>query len=161
MKSYFSEDLIKKAIGNKLLEHAKQETESGIVVPLVFADKIYEGAVEPFFLIQVIDVSQYNDIRNTAWRIYQMKVQYYLPETDLSRITNLRKMGEKLLGILNIIDVEYAKEGSVSKTRPLKAKKNSYQITENVLNFFCVYKVKVYYELPENIKMRTLDINSY
>lgn len=156
---YFSNDLIKKAIAKKLKDCLTVTTPEGTIPPIIFADKIQEGATEPFFLILVIDVSQRNGMRNTYWRTYQMKVQYYVDETVSTRITDLRIMGERLLGILNVIDVEYSTRGGQVSTRPLKSKKLDYQITENVLNFFCTYNVKVYREMDPNEKMQVLQIN--
>ena len=88
-----------------------------------------------------------------------MKVQYYISEQVTTRITDLRKMGERLFGILDAIDLEYKQENNRIYTRPLRAYKLNYQITENVLNFFCTYKVKVQQDVEPNTKMRILDIN--
>ena len=52
----------------------------------------------------------------------------------------------------------YKKENGIYYTRPLKCKKLHYQITENVLNFFCNYKVRVRQELKPNTKMNVLDV---
>lgn len=159
MKSYFSEDLIKQAIARKLKECLAITSGSDITYPVVFADKIMQGAIEPFFLILVIDVSQDKGLQTKFWRNYQMKVQYYISEQVTTRITDLRKMGERLFGILDTIDLEYKQENNRIYTRPLRAYKLNYQITENVLNFFCTYKVKVQQDVEPNTKMRILDIN--
>ena len=159
MKSYFSEDLIKQAIARKLKECLAITSGSHITYPVVFADKIMQGAIEPFFLILVIDVSQDRGLQTKFWRNYQMKVQYYISEQVTTRITDLRKMGERLFGILDTIDLEYKQENNRIYTRPLRAYKLNYQITENVLNFFCTYKVKVQQDVEPNTKMRILDIN--
>lgn len=159
MKSYFSEDLIKQAIARKLKECLAITSGSDVTYPVVFADKIMQGAVEPFFLILVIDVSQDKGLQTKFWRNYQMKVQYYINEQVTTRITDLRKMGERLFGILDAIDLEYKQENNRIYTRPLRAYKLNYQITENVLNFFCTYKVKVQQDVEPNTKMRILDIN--
>lgn len=159
MKSYFSEDLIKQAIARKLKECLVITSGSDVTYPVVFADKIMQGAIEPFFLILVIDVSQDKGLQTKFWRNYQMKVQYYISEQVTTRITDLRKMGERLFGILDAIDLEYKQENNRIYTRPLRAYKLNYQITENVLNFFCTYKVKVQQDVEPNTKMRILDIN--
>lgn len=159
MKSYFSEDLIKQAIARKLKECLVITSGSDVTYPVVFADKIMQGAIEPFFLILVIDVSQDKGLQTKFWRNYQMKVQYYISEQVTTRITDLRKMGERLFGILDTIDLEYKQENNRIYTRPLRAYKLNYQITENVLNFFCTYKVKVQQDVEPNTKMRILDIN--
>lgn len=159
MKSYFSEDLIKQAIARKLKECLAITSGSDVTYPVVFADKIMQGAIEPFFLILVIDVSQDKGLQTKFWRNYQMKVQYYISEQVTTRITDLRKMGERLFGILDAIDLEYKQENNRIYTRPLRAYKLNYQITENVLNFFCTYKVKVQQDVEPNTKMRILDIN--
>lgn len=159
MKSYFSEDLIKQAIARKLKECLAITSGSDVTYPVVFADKIMQGAIEPFFLILVIDVSQDKGLQTKFWRNYQMKVQYYISEQVTTRITDLRKMGERLFGILDTIDLEYKQEDNRIYTRPLRAYKLNYQITENVLNFFCTYKVKVQQDVEPNTKMRILDIN--
>lgn len=159
MKSYFSEDLIKQAIARKLKECLAITSGSDVTYPVVFADKIVQGAIEPFFLILVIDVSQDKGLQTKFWRNYQMKVQYYISEQVTTRITDLRKMGERLFGILDTIDLEYKQENNRIYTRPLRAYKLNYQITENVLNFFCTYKVKVQQDVEPNTKMRILDIN--
>lgn len=159
MKSYFSEDLIKQAIARKLKECLAITSGSDVTYPVVFADKIMQGAIEPFFLILVIDVSQNKGLQTKFWRNYQMKVQYYISEQVTTRITDLRKMGERLFGILDAIDLEYKQENNRIYTRPLRAYKLNYQITENVLNFFCTYKVKVQQDVEPNTKMRILDIN--
>lgn len=159
MKSYFSEDLIKQAIARKLKECLAITSGSDITYPVVFADKIMQGAIEPFFLILVIDVSQDKGLQTKFWRNYQMKVQYYISEQVTTRITDLRKMGERLFGILDTIDLEYKQENNRIYTRPLRAYKLNYQITENVLNFFCTYKVRVQQDVEPNTKMRILDIN--
>lgn len=159
MKSYFSEDLIKQAIARKLKECLAITSGSDVTYPVVFADKIMQGAIEPFFLILVIDVSQDKGLQTKFWRNYQMKVQYYMSEQVTTRITDLRKMGERLFGILDAIDLEYKQENNRIYTRPLRAYKLNYQITENVLNFFCTYKVKVQQDVEPNTKMRILDIN--
>lgn len=159
MKSYFSEDLIKQAIARKLKECLAITSGSDVTYPVVFADKIIQGAIEPFFLILVIDVSQDKSLQTKFWRNYQMKVQYYISEQVTTRITDLRKMGERLFGILDAIDLEYKQENNRIYTRPLRAYKLNYQITENVLNFFCTYKVKVQQDVEPNTKMRILDIN--
>lgn len=159
MKSYFSEDLIKQAIARKLKECLAITSGSDVTYPVVFADKIMQGAIEPFFLILVIDVSQDKGLQTKFWRNYQMKVQYYINEQVTTRITDLRKMGERLFGILDAIDLEYKQENNRIYTRPLRAYKLNYQITENVLNFFCTYKVKVQQDVEPNTKMRILDIN--
>ena len=159
MKSYFSEDLIKQAIARKLKECLAITSGSDVTYPVVFADKIMQGAVEPFFLILVIDVSQDKGLQTKFWRNYQMKVQYYISEQVTTRITDLRKMGERLFGILDTVDLEYKQENNRIYTRPLRAYKLNYQITENVLNFFCTYKVKVQQDVEPNTKMRILDIN--
>ena len=159
MKSYFSEDLIKQAIARKLKECLAITSGSDVTYPVVFADKIIQGAIEPFFLILVIDVSQNKGLQTKFWRNYQMKVQYYISEQVTTRITDLRKMGERLFGILDAIDLEYKQENNRIYTRPLRAYKLNYQITENVLNFFCTYKVKVQQDVEPNTKMRILDIN--
>lgn len=159
MKSYFSEDLIKQAIARKLKECLAITSGSDVTYPVVFADKIIQGAIEPFFLILVIDVSQDKGLQTKFWRNYQMKVQYYISEQVTTRITDLRKMGERLFGILDAIDLEYKQENNRIYTRPLRAYKLNYQITENVLNFFCTYKVKVQQDVEPNTKMRILDIN--
>lgn len=159
MKSYFSEDLIKQAIARKLKECLAITSGSDVTYPVVFADKIIQGAIEPFFLILVIDVSQDKGLQTKFWRNYQMKVQYYISEQVTTRITDLRKMGERLFGILDTIDLEYKQENNRIYTRPLRAYKLNYQITENVLNFFCTYKVKVQQDVEPNTKMRILDIN--
>lgn len=159
MKSYFSEDLIKQAIARKLKECLAITSGSDVTYPIVFADKIMQGAIEPFFLILVIDVSQDKGLQTKFWRNYQMKVQYYISEQVTTRITDLRKMGERLFGILDAIDLEYKQENNRIYTRPLRAYKLNYQITENVLNFFCTYKVKVQQDVEPNTKMRILDIN--
>lgn len=159
MKSYFSEDLIKQAIARKLKECLAITSGSDVTYPVVFADKIMQGAIEPFFLILVIDVSQDKGLQTKFWRNYQMKVQYYISEQVTTRITDLRKMGERLFGILDTIDLEYKQENNRIYTRPLRAYKLNYQITENVLNFFCTYKVKVQQDVEPNTKMRILDIN--
>lgn len=159
MKSYFSEDLIKQAIARKLKECLAITSGSDVTYPVVFADKIMQGAIEPFFLILVIDVSQDKGLQTKFWRNYQMKVQYYISEQVTTRITDLRKMGERLFGILDAIDLEYKQENNRIYTRPLRAYKLNYQITENILNFFCTYKVKVQQDVEPNTKMRILDIN--
>lgn len=159
MKSYFSEDLIKQAIARKLKECLAITSGSDVTYPVVFADKIMQGAIEPFFLILVIDVSQDKGLQTKFWRNYQMKVQYYISEQVTTRITDLRKMGERLFGILDTVDLEYKQENNRIYTRPLRAYKLNYQITENVLNFFCTYKVKVQQDVEPNTKMRILDIN--
>lgn len=159
MKSYFSEDLIKQAIARKLKECLAITSGSDVTYPVVFADKIMQGAIEPFFLILVIDVSQDKGLQTKFWRNYQMKVQYHISEQVTTRITDLRKMGERLFGILDAIDLEYKQENNRIYTRPLRAYKLNYQITENVLNFFCTYKVKVQQDVEPNTKMRILDIN--
>lgn len=159
MKSYFSEDLIKQAIARKLKECLAITSGSDVTYPVVFADKIMQGAIKPFFLILVIDVSQDKGLQTKFWRNYQMKVQYYISEQVTTRITDLRKMGERLFGILDAIDLEYKQENNRIYTRPLRAYKLNYQITENVLNFFCTYKVKVQQDVEPNTKMRILDIN--
>ena len=159
MKSYFSEDLIKQAIARKLKECLAITSGSDVTYPVVFADKIMQGAIEPFFLILVIDVSQDKGLQTKFWRNYQMKVQYYISEQVTTKITDLRKMGERLFGILDAIDLEYKQENNRIYTRPLRAYKLNYQITENVLNFFCTYKVKVQQDVEPNTKMRILDIN--
>lgn len=159
MKSYFSEDLIKQAIARKLKECLAITSGSDVTYPVVFADKIMQGAIEPFFLILVIDVSQDKGLQTKFWRNYQMKVQYYISEQVTTRITDLRKMGERLFGILDTIDLEYKQENNRIYTRPLRAYKLNYQITENVLNFFCTYKVRVQQDVEPNTKMRILDIN--
>lgn len=159
MKSYFSEDLIKQAIARKLKECLAITSGSDVTYPVVFADKIMQGAIEPFFLILVIDVSQDKGLQTKFWRNYQMKVQYYISEQVTTRITDLRKMGERLFGILDAIDLEYKQENNRIYTRPLRAYRLNYQITENVLNFFCTYKVKVQQDVEPNTKMRILDIN--
>lgn len=159
MKSYFSEDLIKQAIARKLKECLAITSGSDVTYPVVFADKIMQGAIEPFFLILVIDVSQDKGLQTKFWRNYQMKVQYYISEQVTTRITDLRKMGERLFGILDAIDLEYKQENNRIYTRPLRAYKLNYQITENVLNFFCTYKVRVQQDVEPNTKMRILDIN--
>lgn len=158
MKTYFSQDLIKKAIARKIRECLVEKTADGYIYPLIFADKIQQGAVEPFFVIEVIDIAQRNGMRNNYWRTYQMKIRYYEQEQNLSRITDLRVMGERFLGILDEIDVEYEKQDSKIYTRPLKAKKVDFQIIENVLVVFCTYKVKVYVEQEPATKMKILDI---
>lgn len=159
MKSYFSEDLIKQAIARKLKECLAITSGSDVTYPVVFADKIMQGAIEPFFLILVIDVSQDKGLQTKFWRNYQMKVQYYISEQVTTRITDLRKMGERLFGILDAIDLEYKQENNRIYTRPLRAYKLNYQITENALNFFCTYKVRVQQDVEPNTKMRILDIN--
>lgn len=158
MNVYFSEDLIKKAIAKKITECLTVTSGEDSVPPVIFADKIQEGAVEPFFLILVVDVSQTNDLGSRFWRLYQMKVLYYVDESDSDKITQLRVMGERLMGMLDKIDVDYKKENGIYYTRPLKCKKLHYQITENVLNFFCNYKVRVRQELKPNTKMNVLDV---
>lgn len=140
MKSYFSEDLIKQAIARKLKECLAITSGSDVTYPVVFADKIIQGAIEPFFLILVIDVSQDKGLQTKFWRNYQMKVQYYISEQVTTRITDLRKMGERLFGILDAIDLEYKQENNRIYTRPLRAYKLNYQITENVLNFSVLIK---------------------
>lgn len=159
MKSYFSEDLIKQAIARKLKECLAIVSGSDVTYPVVFADKIMQGAVEPFFLILVINVSQDKGLGIKFWRKYQLKVQYYIDEQVTTKITDLRKMGERLFGILDTIDLEYKRQENKIYTRPLRAYKLDFEITENVLNFFCTYKVRVQQDVEPDTKMQILDIN--
>lgn len=158
MKIYFSSDVVARAISRKLGQCLQQNTGDSILYPTIFKDKIVENAEEPFFLVLVIDVAQKPDRKYYYWRTYQMKVQYFLDDDNQERITELRVMGERLMGILDEIDIEYQKDGDRLLTRPARARKLHYQITENVLNFFCTYKIKVRQDIDAVIKMQILDI---
>lgn len=88
-----------------------------------------------------------------------MKVEYHLEETDYDRHSEYRDMGERLLGILRTIDLPDKYKGDKIITRLVKANKMSFQIVENVLQFFVNYKIKVKLILPDPVKMQELEIN--
>lgn len=151
-------DFIISAMAKNIANRLKNDSIDPPIIPTIFKNKIMEGAVEPFFVLSVIDVTQENGMTASAWRTYRMKVEYYLEESDYGRHSEYRDMAEKLFGILRIIDIPDKQDGDEVVTRKAKASKMNYQIIENVLQFFVNYKIKAKLILPEEPKMQVLEI---
>ena len=152
-------DFIISAMATKMAQCLRNDTVDPPVIPTMYKNKIMEGAKEPYFLLSIIDMTQENGMTTSAWRVYRMKVEYHLEETDYDRHSEYRDMGERLLGILRTIDLPDKYEGDKIITRLVKANKMSFQIVENVLQFFVNYRIKVKLILPDPVKMQELEIN--
>ena len=130
----------------------------------IYKEKIVQGMKKPCFFVWVMDVSQEKIMRNVYTRDYQMNIRYHPEEKDTKTYEILSDIGNKLLGILTTIDVpiflgRYGTDGEpIEDKKPVRGIQMSFEIKEDVLQFYVTYNIKAKQVVDEVPEMESLEI---
>lgn len=161
-------EMIKSAIALKIKEtfKAADTPASNFVYPTIYKEKIVQNMVKPSFFIWVVDVNQTKMMRNNFTREYQMNIRYHPEEKDPITYEVLADVGNKLLEHLAKLQVpifagRLDSDGEqVEEMRPVFGKQMSFIITDDVLQVFVTYAVKMKLVEAAMPFMKQLFINS-
>jgi len=134
------------------------------IYPTIYKEKIVQGMKKPCFFIWVMDVSQEKLMRNNYTRDYQMNIRYHPEDKDTKTYETLSAIGNKLLDKLTLIEVpifigRYDSGGNpIEDKKPVRGMQMSYEITEDVLQFYVTYSIKAKQVIDEIPDMGTLEI---
>jgi len=134
------------------------------IYPNIYKEKIVQGMKKPCFFVWVMDVSQEKIMRNIYTRDYQMNIRYHLEEKDTKTYETLSDIGNKLLDKLTTIDVpiflgRYETDGEpIEDKKPVRGIQMSFEIKEDVLQFYVTYSIKAKQVVDEVPDMGTLEI---
>lgn len=139
---------IKSAIAVKLGE----DFGSDLPAPKLYKEKIVQGLVKPCFFIWTMDISQEKLMRNNYERTYQMNIRFHPPDDDPTPYQTLQEIGNRLTESLSVI---------YPTDFPVFGKQMSFQIIENVLQFYVSYTLKLHTITPTLPVMEDLEIHNY
>lgn len=134
------------------------------IYPTIYKEKIVQGMKKPCFFVWVMDVSQEKLMRNNYTRDYQMNIRYHPEDKDTKTYETLSDIGNKLLDKLTLIEVPIFIGRHDSGGEPVEDKKlvrgiqMSYEIKEDVLQFYVTYSIKAKQVVDEVPDMGTLEI---
>lgn len=134
------------------------------IYPNIYKEKIVQGMKKPCFFIWVMDVSQEKIMRNVYTRDYQMNIRYHPEEKDTKTYETLADIGNKLLEYLTQIEVpiflgRYDNEGEpIEDMKPIRGSQMSFEIKEDVLQFYVTYSIKAKQLVDEVPGMESLEI---
>ena len=134
------------------------------IYPTIYKEKIVQGMKKPCFFIWVMDVSQEKLMRNNYTRDYQMNIRYHPEEKDSKTYETLSDIGNKLLDKLTLIDVpiflgRYDSDGEpIEDKKPVRGIQMSFEIKEDVLQFYVTYNIKAKQWIDKVPEMESLEI---
>lgn len=134
------------------------------IYPNIYKEKVVQGMKKPCFFIWVMDVSQEKLMRNNYTRDYQMNIRYHLEEKDSKTYETLSDIGNKLLDKLTLIDVpiflgRYDSDGEpIEDKKPVRGIQMSFEIKEDVLQFYVTYNIKAKQWIDKVPEMESLEI---
>ncbi|MFA5638825.1 MAG: DUF6838 family protein [Anaerovoracaceae bacterium] len=157
---------IKSAIALKLRSSfaITNGTPSITIYPNIYKEKVIQGMKKPCFFIWVIDVSQKKLMCNNYTRDYQMNIRYHPEEKDSKTYETLSDIGNKLLDKLTLIDVpiflgRYDSDGEpIEDKKPVRGIQMSFEIKEDVLQFYVTYNIKAKQWIDKVPEMESLEI---
>lgn len=136
------------------------------IYPTIYKEKVVQDMKKPCFFVWVMDVSQEKLMRNNYTRDYQMNIRYHPEEKDPITYEVLADAGNKLLEHLARLQVPIFAgrldlEGEqVEEMRPVFGKQMSFIITDDVLQVFVTYVIKMKLVEAAMPYMKQLFINS-
>lgn len=134
------------------------------IYPNIYKEKVIQGMKKPCFFIWVMDVSQEKLMRNNYTRDYQMNIRYHPEEKDSKTYETLSDIGNKLLDKLTLIDVpiflgRYDSDGEpIEDKKPVRGIQMSFEIKEDVLQFYVTYNIKAKQWIDKVPEMESLEI---
>ena len=153
---------IKSAISLKLKNSFANTDDSPPIT--IYKEKIVQGMKKPCFFVWVMDVEQEKLMRNNYERVYQINIRYHPEENDTKTYETLSDIGNKLLDKLTTIDVpiflgRYGVGGEpIEDKKPVRGTQMSFEIKEDVLQFYVTYSIKAKQLADEVPEMESLKI---
>ena len=153
---------IKSAISLKLKNSFANTDDSPPIT--IYKEKIVQGMKKPCFFVWVMDVEQEKLMRNNYERVYQINIRYHPEENDTKTYETLSDIGNKLLDKLTTIDVpiflgRYGAGGEpIEDKKPVRGTQMSFEIKEDVLQFYVTYSIKAKQLVDEVPEMESLEI---
>ena len=90
---------------------------------------------------------------------FQMNVRYHPDDKDESSYETLMAVGLKLTEVLSAVFMPISIKG-IAANKKVKGTQTSYNITDNVLQFYTTYALKAFIPQEEVEKMEQLIINN-
>lgn len=157
-------ETIKSAIARKIVSSFKKTEGEVTYYPNVYKETILQDLKLPCFFIQILNVEQNKIMNNLYEQIYEMNVRYHVERENLKTYETLSAIGLKLFEYLSEIDVpifsgEYKKGKPKYIDLPVRTTSLDFKITDNVLQVYPTYVIRVK-DIDKNIDyMRSLEIN--
>lgn len=154
-------DYTKSAVSRTIREGFKKVSEDDPPVttyPRIYKEKTLQNMTKPCFFIWVMDVLIEKQMRNNYNLGYQMNIRYHPQEELESSYSECMQVGIQLAEYLSMVYMPITVDG-VETNRLVKGTQMSYNITDNVLNFFVTYNIRAYIPQEEIEKMKQLIIN--
>jgi hypothetical protein len=152
-------EIIKSAIARKISSDfalANSQTK-------IYKEKIVQNWNKPCFFIWTVDVSQEKLMNNNYSLIYQMNVRFHPRDDDKTTYETLCGIGTMLFETLSEIELPlmvYVDGGIAEQNKPVRGTQMSYQVTDDVLQFFVTYTLKVMKGGSSRITMENLEVNT-
>lgn len=134
-----SGDAIKSAVARRLATLFEGIT--------VYKEKVNQHLKYPHFFILQINLSREKDLAPFNWLNYQLNIRYRPNKSFDSKYSELDQIGLDMMNGLEKIEVEGT---------PLRPTDMSYQIVDDVLQFFINFRMRVKKEKEERAVMEEL-----
>lgn len=148
-------EIIKSAIALKIRQNVTLQDNTPYKI---YKERVVQGFTKPSFFIWTLDVDQQKQMRNNFERHYQMSVRVHLKDNATKTYEQLSELGNKLLCVLSLIDVPILVDSNTLGTLPVTGTQMSFNIVDDVLQFFVTYKIRIKQKLAEHSKMQVLNI---
>lgn len=148
-------EIIKSAIALKIRQNVTLQDNTSYKI---YKERVVQGFTKPSFFIWTLDVDQQKQMRNNFERHYQMNVRVHLKDDATKVYEQLSEIGNKLLCVLSTIDVPILVDDTTLGKLPVIGTQMSFNIVDDVLQFFVTYKVRIKQKLAEHAKMQVLNI---
>ena len=134
-------------------------TPPSTVYPVIYKEKIVQNMKKPCFFIWVMDVKVEKKMNNNYDLTFQMNVRHHPADDDESAYETLMAIGLKLTEVLSAVFMPISVKG-IAANKKVKGTQTSYNITDNVLQFYTTYALKAFNPQEEVEKMEQLIINN-
>lgn len=129
------------------------------VYPKIYKEKVIQDMVKPCFFIWVMDVKAEKRMNYNYDLTFQMNIRYHPADDDESSYETLMGVGLKLTEVLSAVYMPISINGTAANKK-VKGTQTSYNITDNVLQFYTTYSLKAFIPEEEIEKMEQLIINN-
>lgn len=134
-------------------------TPPSTVYPVIYKEKIIQNMSKPCFFIWVMDVKVEKQMGNNYELTFQMNVRYHPADDNESSYQTLMAIGLNLTEVLSAVFMPIS-INCTAANKKVKGTQTSYNITDNVLQFYTTYSLKAFIPQEEVEKMEQLIINN-
>jgi hypothetical protein len=109
----------------------------------IYTEQVKQGFVQPAFFVMQLNSGQKKEMNDRFFRSLLFNVHFFPDANSLTKKADCRGMAERLYLALQLINVN----------GPVRANDLKYEIIDDVLHFFLIFKVHLLKEKPAETKM--------